>query len=723
MEPERLHYAPGVPAEIDPPEYTLDKLLERSATVFPNSVAIDFLGRTITYGELAHHTRKAAHALSELGVGRGDVVSLVLPNCPQHIVAFFAVLSLGATVAEHNPLAPARELREQISRRGSRLVVAWEQTLETMAAEDALRDPKPRSSSRRSRRGRHSLDLTDEHASHHVSAHHPGSEPSSTDRLKGAGAPSSAAPTFLSVDLSRELPHVSRLLLRLPLTSAREQRAKLRGSVPEGIGSFDDLVHKARARRAASAAKMNDVAVLIHTGGTTGTPKAVMLTHRNIASNVEQTKSWVPIFTPGDEVVCCVLPLFHAFGMMAAILGVRLSATVILLPKFDPHALLAAHRRRGITMLPGVAPMFARILDAASERGEDLSAIGFAFSGAMALDPDLAARWENATGGFIIEGYGMSEASPIIAGSPVSSERRPSTLGLPFPSTEVRIVDPENPHEEADGTGEIFVRGPQVFAGYHNDPEETASAVTDDGWLRTGDLGYWDDGFLVMAGRAKELIINGGFNVYPSQVEDAIKGMPGVRDVAVIGMPEEARGSSRGESVVAALVLEPGAVVDLDAVRRWTQGKLSHYAMPRSIAVVADLPRSQLGKVLRRNVREQLQGFELTAGHWRAVASEISEATGEAFEAFVSRLQEQYSVTREQLGDWLASKGESLESLRSRFAERIAEHTPSPESVRHWFAENFNLDGLKSWLAAKTQQGPSQMRDGRFGPDIGGQPA
>lgn len=699
MESERLHYAPGVPAEIEPPAYTLDALLARSAAVFPNSVAVDFLGRTISYAELAHQTRKAAQALNRLGVGRGDVVSLVMPNCPQHVVAFFAVLSLGATVAEHNPLAPPKELREQLSRRGSRAAIVWEQTLEALAADGPL-----------------------------------------------------SGPVFLSVDLSRELPHLSRLLLKLPLASAREQRSKLRGAVPAGVASFDDLVKKARARRAPSAATIDDVAVLIHTGGTTGTPKAVMLTHRNIASNVEQTKAWVPVFTAGDEVLCCVLPFFHAFGMMAAMLGVKLGAAVVLLPKFDPHALLAANRRRGITLLPGVAPMFARILDAAAERGEDLSGIGFAFSGAMALDGELAARWENATGGFIIEGYGMTEASPIIAGSPVSPARRPSTLGLPFPSTQVRIVAPDgapvdasapdgaptpddaptpngapaSPPEnkpapenatapEAARVGEILVRGPQVFVGYHNDPEETSQAFTEDGWLRTGDLGYWDDGFLVMADRAKELIINGGFNVYPSQVEEAIKGMPGVRDVAVVGMPEESR-DSRGESVVAALVLEPGAAVDLDAVRRWTQGKLSHYAMPRSIAVVADLPRSQLGKVLRRNVREQLQGFELKAGQWRAKASELTEATGEAFEAFVSRLQEQYSVTREQLSDWLASKGESLEGLRSRFAERA----PSPDSVRTWFAENFSIEGLKAWLSSRAQQN-SPDKGNPIGPGVGGQ--
>ena len=401
-----------------------------------------------------------------------------------------------------------------------------------------------------------------------------------------------------------------------------------------------------------------------------------------------------------------------------AILGVSIAATIVLLPRFDVAALLAAHRRRPITLVPGVPPMFERILEAAESHAKpvDLTSICFAFSGAMALEEAVASRWEEATGGYIIEGYGMTEASPIIAGSPLSPERRPSTLGLPLPSTEIRLADPEDPSRDAEDVGEILVRGPQVFSGYYGMPEETAEVLAD-GWLRTGDLGRWDEGFLVMADRRKELIINGGFNVYPSQVEEAIKGMPGVRDVAVVGMPEDSR-DSRGESVVAALVLEPGAAVDLDAVRRWTQDKLSHYAMPRSIAVVADLPRSQLGKVLRRSVREQLQGFELKAGQWRAKASELTGATGEAFEAFVSRLQEQYSVTREQLSDWLASKGESLEGLRSRFAER----TPSPDSVRAWFAENFSIEGLKAWLSSKTQQN-SPDKGNRIGPDAGGQPA
>ncbi|MDO4888318.1 MAG: AMP-binding protein [Actinomycetaceae bacterium] len=638
------HYADGVPTHITPPDKTIDRLLTDAAFRFPQRVALDFLGRSITYAELEHHCRKTAAALYRIGVRRGDVVALIMPNCPQHVVAFYAAASLGAIVAEHNPLAPEGELEEQLARHGARVVIGWEQTLERIVDDGDFK-------------GR----------------------------------------TYLSVDLSRELPHRSRFLLRLPLPSARAQRAKLRARVPAGVISFDDLVKKTPALEAAIASEhpeMDDIAVLIHTGGTTGTPKAVALTHLNLTSNVEQTAAWVPIIRHGEETMAGILPFFHAFGLQTVLsLGVRMAATLVLLPKFDVASFLAAQKRRPITLFPGVPPMFERILDAVEESEEpvSLASVGFAFSGAMSLSPALAARWEEATGGYVIEGYGMSEASPIIAGSPVSAARRPSTLGLPFPSTDIRLADPDDPETNAEGIGEILVRGPQVFSGYYGNPEETAQVLTPDGWLRTGDLAYWDDGFLIMADRCKELIINGGFNVYPSQVESAIRDMPGVRDVAVVGMPED----SRGESVVAALVLEPGTAVDLDAVRRWTQDKLSHYAMPRSIAIVDELPRSQLGKVMRRSVREQLADFELRAGQWRKKAGEIGEATGETFEAFVARLQRQFDASREQVGEFLASTGESMEDLRTWFSEK----KPSAESVRQRLsASGISRDEFAAWL-------------------------
>ena len=264
--------------------------------------------------------------------------------------------------------------------------------------------------------------------------------------------------------------------------------------------------------------------------------------------------------------------------------------------------------------------MFTKMLDAIDAgKVADLSTIRYSVCGAMALDPELARRWEEKSG-LMIEGYGMTEASPVIAGSPLTERRRPSTLGLPFPSTEVRIVDPENRSVEvADGEiGELAVRGPH--------PEETENTLKD-GWLYTGDLGRWDDGFLVMADRRKEMIINSGFNVYPSEVESAVRDMPGVVDVAVVGMPTD----TFSESVVAALVLEPGATVDLEAVRAWTEDKLSHYAMPKSIAIFDELPRSQLGKVMRKNVTERLANLELVSGQWRERVSErAARMTGSA---------------------------------------------------------------------------------------------
>ena len=614
-QPARPHYLPGVPAEIDPVTSTLDSLLWESAAAYPDRIAIDFLGRTITYSELAHQTRKAATALYRCGVRKGDVVALIMPNCPQHIVAFYAALTLGARVAEHNPLAPASELHKQLDRHGAVVVIAWEQTLEALTEDGDFR-------------GR----------------------------------------TYLSMNLSRELPHISRLLLTLPVAAAREQRSRIRGTVPAGILSFDRIVKKApplSKNTSISQPKIDDVAVLIHTGGTTGVPKAVQLSHRNIMANIDQTTLWIQGVKRGEEVFAGVLPFFHAFGLQT-ILGVGISqaATLLILPNFDVAALLAGQRRHPITLFPGVAPMFDRFLkqaqhEASEGKETDISSIKWSFSGAMALDPALAARWEEATGGFIIEGYGMSEASPIIAGSPVSAERRPSTLGVPFPSTEVRIANPDDPSQDAEDIGEILVKGPQVFVGYLDEPEET-DKVFYDGWLRTGDLARWDDGFIVMADRQKEMIIHGGFNVYPSEVENAIKSMPGVRDVAVVGMPDQ----TRGESVVAVLVLEPGAAVDLDAVRRWTQDKLSHYAMPKSIAVRDDLPRSQLGKVQRRSVREELASqFELRGGQWRRVADATEEKIG-ALSASVSELSsqvaEQFSTAKEQLTEKLTQAGEQI---------------------------------------------------------------
>lgn len=538
------------------PEITVPDLLADAVRRVPDNVALDFLGAPTTYRELAGQVDRAAAVLAAAGVRAGDRVALVLPNCPQHVVAFYAALRLGAVVAEHNPLASPAEIRAQLDAHGARVVVAWEKSLAKVC---------------------------------------PGGD------LQGR--------TVLAVDLTAALPRRSRFLLRLPVPAARAQRAEMRAPVPDGVLSWEKELRRAVPLPAdAPGPAPLDTAVLLHTGGTTGTPKAVVLTHRNLVANVTQNATWISELRYGSEVFSAVLPFFHAFGMTLSLTtAVRLGATQLVFPRFDPDMVLAAVRRRPVTFFGGVPPMFARLAEAAEEKGVDLGAVRFAISGAMSLAPEVAAHWERVTGGLIIEGYGMTETSPVALGNPLSPERRPGALGLPFPGTEIRVVDPEEPDVEVPTgeVGELLIRGPQVFAGYWANPEATAEVMLDGGWLRTGDLvRLGADGFVTLADRRKELIITGGFNVYPSQVEDAVRSMPGVRDVAVVGVPD----GPRGERVVAALVLEPGASVDLAAVRRWAEDRISAYAMPRAVTVLEDLPRSQLGKVLRRVVREQLLG-------------------------------------------------------------------------------------------------------------------
>ncbi|QFG69534.1 AMP-binding protein [Ornithinimicrobium pratense] len=579
---------PLIPLTVTPAGSTTE-LLSHAARRWPDRVAIDFLGAELTYAELAAQVSAAAQVLREHGVGPGDRVAVILPNSPQHVVAFYAITSLGATVAEHNPLAAPEEIRAQLRMHGARVVLAWEHSLAAV--------------------------------------------------LEGGGGGSGS--TVLAVDLTAGMPRRTRLLLRLPLKAARAKRAQLRATVPPGVGSWDRSV--AAASRSTSRPRVNratarlsttrsepaartaedvlhtpspgDVAVLLPTGGTTGTPKLVPLTQANLMANVAQGQQWVPGLREGEETFGAVLPFFHAFGMTLSLtFAVSKGATQVVLPNFDVDMVVASIRRRPWTFLAGVPPMLDRLAAAATAADPTLlRPLRYAISGAMSLDPKVAQRWEEATGGLVIEGYGMTECSPVALGNPFGPERRPGTLGVPFPGTRIRVVDPDLVEEDPDApdvpdgeVGELLVHGPQVFGGYLDAPEESAEVLLPGGWLRTGDLVRRDpdDGFVALADRRKELIISGGFNIYPTQVEEAVRGMPGVVDVAVVGLPD----TSLGEHVVAALVLEQGAAVDLAALREWLHGRVSRYAVPRAVHLLEDLPRSQLGKVLRRRVRERLLG-------------------------------------------------------------------------------------------------------------------
>lgn len=543
-------YAAGVPEDLEPQTGSLLDIVDASTRDYPDAPALQFFGRETTYAEMSEQIARAAAALAAHGVRAGDPVALVLPNCPQHIVAFYAVLRLGAVVVEHNPLYTPRELRKQFEDHGAKHAVVWSKVVPTVQEFPA------------------DLRLT----------------------------------TLISVDVTRAMPWTTRLALRLPVAKARESRAALHAPT-KGAVQWDDVVRHAPLAASHPRPVASDLAIIQYTSGTTGTPKGAMLTHANLLANAAQARAWVPQIVRGEGcVVYAVLPMFHAYGLTLCLtFAMSMGARLVLFPKFDADLVLAVTKKHPATFLPLVPPIAERLLAAAEAQGVSLEGTDVAISGAMALPHDLVVPFEKATGGYLVEGYGLSECSPVLMANPVADNRVAGTVGLPLPGTECRVVDPDDPRTDVE-RGELVVRGPQVFSGYYGKPEET-EAVFVDGWFRTGDIVTIDeDGFVRIVDRIKELIITGGFNVAPTEVENVLRQHPGVADVAVVGLPSE----HSGEEVVAAVVPAVAGELDVEAVRAFARGILTPYKVPRRIIVVDDLPRSLIGKVLRRQVREQL---------------------------------------------------------------------------------------------------------------------
>jgi len=551
-----LHsYAGGVPPEIAAPTETLVEMMVASVRRYRRRTALDFFGATISYGELGDQIERVANALRKQGVKHGDRVALVMPNSPQHVIAFYAVLRLGAIVVEHNPLYTERELRHQFEDHGATIAIAWDKV-----AKSILNFPAD-------------LGVT----------------------------------TVISVDVTRAMPLHVRTALRLPLPNARASRKALTTGAPvKGAIEWSTLVEARRLPRSFRGPVLTDTAVLQYTSGTTGAPKGAILTHANLRANAMQGAAWVPGLKLGREVFYGVLPMFHAYGLTLCLtFAMSMGARLVLFPKFTEALVLSAMKKTPATFLPAVPPIYERLAAAAAEKKVSLDGIRFAISGAMSLPIETVRVWEEATGGLLVEGYGMTETSPVAIGNPIGPSRRPGTVGVPFPSTEIRVVDPDDPSVDRgfEEEGELLIRGPQVFQGYWNRPNETAEVLLADGWLRTGDIVRVSaDGFVTIVDRMKELIITGGFNVAPTEVEEALLSHPSVADAAVVGLPSK----SGGEDVAAAVVLAPGAKLDVAALRNHARARLTAYKVPKTIVAVDELPRNIIGKVLRRVVRDQL---------------------------------------------------------------------------------------------------------------------
>ena len=548
------NYSPGVAADVHLSETSLSHLIDDAVREVPHKIALEFFGATTTYAELGSQIDRAAEGLRLAGVQAGDRVALILPNCPQHIIAFYAILRLGAIVVEHNPLYTGAELRHMFEDHGAKAAIVW-------------------------------------------------------DKISGhiTGLPDDIRPAHIyAVNLIKAMPALTRAALKLPVKKARESREKLEGAAP-GTTSWAQLLKSPPIDPDFKRPTAHDIALLQYTSGTTGLPKGVMLTHRNLESNGRMGEAWIK--PSDDECIYSVLPLFHAYGMT---LGVTIAALcrarLVLFPTVDMGLITKAMKKTRPTILPAVPPVYRRLMDVAKEQGISLQGVRYAVSGAMNLPPELVAEWEDASGGYMVEGYGLTECAPLVSCNPLNDTRRAGSIGIPFPSTDIRVVDPETLQDVPLGEeGELWVHGPQCFAGYWKREEDTQKTITADGWLRTGDIVRLDeDYFIQIVDRIKEVIITGGFNVSPTEVETALKQHDSVADAAVVGIPQ----ASGGEMVVAAVIPAEGHAVDEHALREHCYARVTRYKVPRKIVAVDDLPRSMLGKILRRKVREQLLNSE-----------------------------------------------------------------------------------------------------------------
>lgn len=546
------HYQPGVPAEIELPTQSLSSLLETAVHEGGSHVATDFFGAEMTYRQLGDRVARAAEGLRQLGVKAGDRVALLLPNCPQHLIAFYAVVRLGAVVIEHNPLYTTHELGRLFEDHGARVAICMDTAIQKL------------------------------------------------DELPNYARPA----TVISVNLVKAMPKPLQLALRLPVPSLKKKRDALTNGA-KGTISWEKLINHRPLSRRFPRPDVNDLAAIQYTSGTTGRAKGAMLTHLNLYANARQGEAWMLGATPREETNYAVLPMFHSFGVtMHTTFGVLKQSRQVLFPKPDADMILDAWRKHPATIYCVVPILYQRTAEGAHERGQSLASARWCISGAMALPEDTRELWESLSSGLLVEGYGLTEASPVALGNPFFPTRLSGTIGVPFPSTLMKVVDVNDAAREVEvgEPGELLIKGPQVFQGYWRDADATAETLVD-GWLHTGDVVTVDDeGFTTIVDRKKEIIITGGFNVSPSEVEEELKHHEHVIDAAVVGMP-----TGRGdEEVTAAIVTDDDFEVDDKQLRAWAKQNLAAYKVPRHFVKVDELPRSMLGKVLRAEVRKQI---------------------------------------------------------------------------------------------------------------------
>jgi long-chain acyl-CoA synthetase len=545
-------YDSAVPPSLTYEPLVLPERLERSAAAYPEATAIVFLGSRLTYRQLKEDVDRLATALAALGVSKGTRVAIHLPNLPQTVIGYYATLSLGAQVVMTNPLYVERELEHQWNDADCRVAI----TADFLFAS----------------RVRHIR-----------------------NRLPVKQYVVASIPEYLRFPLKQLAP--------LKLWRAKPPAIAHVAEGPD-VHLFRKLVAATDPQPPKITVGLDDVAALQYTGGTTGVSKGAMLTHRNLSANVQQIIAWLHC-THGSEVVLSALPFFHVFGMTVCMnFPVAAAAAMVLHPNpRDLPVLVKSVIKDRITLFMGVPAMFAALNNFPGIEQKDISCVKSCFSGSAPLSVAVLERFEKLTGSRIVEGFGLTETSPVTHTSPMEGVRKPGSIGIPFPDTDSKVVDLETGQRElpTGEPGELLIKGPQVMAGYWNMPEETAAALKD-GWFHTGDIATIDkDGYHWIVGRKKDMICAAGYNVYPDEVDGVLMKHPAVLEAATIGVPDE----KRGESVKSFIVLKPGEHATAEEIIAYCKGNLAAYKVPRAIEFRDGLPKSGILKILRRELREQ----------------------------------------------------------------------------------------------------------------------
>jgi long-chain acyl-CoA synthetase len=566
-------YPPDVAHTLAPyPARSLYSLLADSAARFPSATAIAFhvpgapMGASMTYAELMGQVDQLSRVFASIGVKRGDRVGLILPNSPHFVVAYYAALRIGAVVVGTNPLYTEHELAHQLSDAGAEVAVTLDILYPTL---HAVRDTV-------------------------------------------------GVREVIVGKVTDYMPFPINLLAPRTIKKHEIEAGHPWPPVPDGanVRWWKDAMKASRPPVPVADVDADDVAGLVYTGGTTGLSKGAMLTHRNLVSNLMQGAAWFPDLEDGREGIMCIIPFFHSYGMTVAMnLGILKAAKLVLMPRFELVPTLKAVQKEKPTLFPGVPRLYIAINEAKETRNFDLRSIRACLSGAAPLPMAVAETFESITGAKLVEGYGLTETSPITHANPIYGRRKEGSIGLPIPDTDARIVDLDDWTRELPPgeQGELIVAGPQIMKGYHNRPDETEAMIRTDRdgvrWLLTGDIARMDeDGYFSIVDRKKDMILVSGFNVYPTDVEQVLYRHPKIAKACVVGVPDD----TTGEAVKAFVVLKAGQTATHEEIVSFLKqdgAGLTGYKIPKQVEFRDSLPETLVGKVLRRVlVQEDLQG-------------------------------------------------------------------------------------------------------------------